>query len=140
VSNPEDKGVPITLALLALSALTVLGALLQSLKVEKLSAAQQLTLIAERVTALKAASEQAGEAIALSDPQIKRASEIETQYVNLFTDLLELAKVDSDARSITQKWKIKASGESNTLRVNAESSEPPPARPATPPAKPKVGQ
>ncbi len=140
MSNPEDKGVPITLALLALSALTVLGALLQSLKVEKLSAAQQLTLIAERVTALKAASEQAGEAIALSDPQIKRASEIETQYVNLFTDLLELAKVDSDARSITQKWKIKASGESNTLRVNAESSEPPPARPATPPAKPKVGQ
>lgn len=140
MSNPEDKGVPITLALLALSALTVLGALLQSLKVEKLSAAQQLTLIAERVTALKAASEQAGEAIALSDPQIKRASEIETQYVNLFTDLLELAKVDPDARSITQKWKIKASGESNALQVNAESSEPPPAKPATPPAKPKMGQ
>ena len=89
---------------------------------------------------MKTASEQVGEAIALSDPQIKRASEIETQYVKLFTDLLELAKVDPDARSITQKWKIKASGESNALQVNAESSEPPPAKPATPPAKPKVGQ
>jgi hypothetical protein len=140
VSDSEVKGVSITLALLALSALTVLGALLQSLKIEKISSAQQLTLMAERVTALKTASEQAGEAIAHSEPQIRRAAEIETQYVNLFTELLELAKIDPDARSVTQKWKIKASGESNTPQVQAEFSESQPAKAVTTPAKPKVGQ
>jgi len=140
VSNPEDKGVPITLALLALSALAVLGALLQSMKVEKLSLAQQRGFMADKVTALKAASDQVGEVITHSEPQIKRASEVETQYVNLFTELLELAKTDADARSVTQKWKIKASGESNAPQVNSESAVAQPANTTSPPAKPKNAQ
>ena len=107
----EDKGVAITLALLALSGIVVLGAQTKSLGMEKALLEKQVVVLAERVTASKAANKQVDETLEQREVQVKRAAVTEAQYAGLLQDLLELAKVDPDARAVTQKWKIQASGE-----------------------------
>ena len=43
----------------------------------------------------------------------KAMSEMEAKYAALLSELIELAKVDADARAITQKWKIQQQGQAS---------------------------
>jgi hypothetical protein len=139
----EDKGVAITLAALALSGLVVLAAQTKSLGMEKALLEKQVVVLAERVTASKAANKQVDETIEQREVQVKRAAATEAQYAGLLQDLLELAKVDSDARAVTQKWKIQASGEpskSSEDPANKSGRVSPAEVVPSPVAKPKASQ
>jgi hypothetical protein len=110
MEDMEDKGVAITLGVLALSGIVLLGGQMKSLSLDRSLLDRQLVVLAERVTASKLARKQVDEAFEQRERQVKRAAATEAQYAGLLTDLLELSKVDPEARLVTQKWKIQSSG------------------------------
>ena len=103
--------------------------------IERPYSTAQLNYAAQRLTAVKTTQTQTDEAIEKREQQIKRASALETQYAALLTDLIEIAKVDPDARMITQKWKIQQQGQSP---AQEPATKPSPESQATSPAKPKA--
>ena len=102
----EDKGVAITLGVLAMAAAVLVGTQLRWVSSEKGMLERQLSTLADRSTAAKNAKKQLEEVVQQREAQIKLAMETETKYAALLTELLELAKTDLDAQQITQKWKI----------------------------------
>jgi regulator of protease activity HflC (stomatin/prohibitin superfamily) len=148
MSESEDKGVAMTLGVLALTGVVLVAVQIKSLSFERGILEKQLVALAERVTASKLARKQVDEAFEQREQQIKRASATEAQYAGLLTDLLELSKTDPEARLVTQKWKIQASGEAQKAATEAVANQvPPPSEsrsvkpgPAVPVAKPKAAQ
>lgn len=145
----ENNLVSITLGLVALSGTVLLAGHLRSVSLERSLLEKQLVLLAERVTASKTARKQVDDAFEQREQQVKRVAKTEAQYAGLLTDLLELAKVDADARVVVQKWKIQASGDADSGAEEDTSSQTPPStgghslRPTTPQAgsqKSKTGQ
>jgi hypothetical protein len=117
----EDKGVAITLGTLALAGIVLLFGHMKTLTADKTLLEKQLVVLADRVTASKAARKQVDEAFEQRELQLKQAASTEALYAGLLKDLLELAKVDPDARQVVQKWKIQTS--------EAPSKDPAPATP-----------
>jgi hypothetical protein len=144
----EDKGVAVTLGVLAFSGIVLLGAQMKSLSLDRSVLERQLVVLAERVTASKLARKQVDEAFEQREQQVAHAAALEAQYAGLLTDLLELSKVDPDARLVTQKWKIQSSGEAQAPAAEAVPSKgavaaearPVKAGAAAPAAKPKPAQ
>ena len=128
MEGTEDKGIAITLVALALSGIVLVTGHMKSLSMDKSLLEKQLSALAERVTSSKAARQQVDEAFEQREEQVKRVAATEAQYAGLLTDLLELAKVDADAKQVVQKWKIQASGNAQTGATNGDS------RQAAPPA------
>lgn len=133
----EDRGVAITLGVLTLSGIVLMGGHLKALSLDRNLLEKQLLVLAERVTASKLARKEVDEALERREDQIKRAAAKEAQYAGLLTDLLELSKVDPDARLVTQKWKIQSTGEAKTLDGDAGALQPS-APSETRSAKPKT--
>ena len=125
----------LSVTLWVLAGLLVIGGQLRVALIEKPYAATQLNYAAQKLTNLKTTQTQTDEAIEKREQQIKRASAMETQYAALLTDLIEIAKVDPDARMITQKWKIQQQGQSQPQEPSAKPS---PEPQAASPAKPKA--
>ncbi len=120
----------LALALWVLAGLIVIGGQLGVALLEKSLCESQLNFAARKLTTLKTTHTQTEEALEKREQQIKRASALETQYAALLTDLIEIAKVDPDARLITQKWKIQQQGQSPAPEPAAKPSpEPQPTAP-----------
>ncbi len=49
--------------------------------------------------------------IVKNDDVVRQAQQIQAQYTNLFSDLIDLAKDDKDAKEIVDKWGIKRAGQ-----------------------------
>ena len=110
MDDVEDKGVAITLGVLAMAGAVLLGAQLRWVSSEKSIVERQLSALADRSTAAKNAKKQLEEVVQQREEQIKRAGETEAKYAALLSELLELSKTDPDALQITQKWKIQGAG------------------------------
>ena len=67
----------------------------------------QLGNLDKQAENLKAAQKQYADALTKSEDTVKQADQIQGQYVNLFNDLLDLAKDDKDAKDVVDKWGIK---------------------------------
>ena len=106
----EDKGVAITLGVLAMAGAVLVGTQVRWLSTEKGIAERYLSMLADRSTAAKNAKKQVEDLLLQREDQIKRAGEAETKYAALLSELLELSKTDPDAQQITQKWKIQGAG------------------------------
>ncbi len=106
MNDIEDKGVAITLGVLAMAGAVLVGAQLRWVSSEKGIVERQLSMLADRSTAAKGAKKQVEDVLQQREEQIKRAGETEAKYAALLSDLLELSKTDLDAQQITQKWKI----------------------------------
>ena len=119
----EGKGITITLGVLAFSGIALVGAQMKSLSQDRILWNKQLVVLAERVTASKLARKQVDEAFEQRKQQVKRAEETEIQYAELLTDLLELSKVDPEAKLVTQKWKIQSSGEAPAAASDAAAAQ-----------------
>jgi hypothetical protein len=104
----EDKGVAITLGVLALAGVVLVGGHMKTVSLDKSLLERQMAVLADRVTAAKEARKQVDDAFEQRETQVKRAVATEAQYAGLLTDLLELSKVDPEARVVVQKWKIQA--------------------------------
>ncbi len=106
MNDAEDKGVAITLGVLAIAAAVLVGTQLRWISSEKGLLERQLSMLADRSTASKNAKKQVEDLLQQREEQIKRAGETEAKYAALFSELLELSRTDLDAQQITQKWKI----------------------------------
>lgn len=134
----EDRGVAITLGVLALSGIVLLAGHMKSGSLDRILLEKQLATLADRVLASKAARKQVDEAFEQREQQLKRASVTEAQYAGLLTDLLELAKVDLDARAVVQKWKIQSSSDPQPAPLESLPKQAAPAQ-ETRAAKPQPG-
>ncbi len=104
----EGKGMAITLGVLTLSGVVLLAGHIKTVALEKSLLEKQVAVFAERVTSAKDARKQVDETFAQREKQVRRAVATEAQYAGLLTDLLELSKVDPEARLVVQKWKIQS--------------------------------
>ena len=130
----EDKGVAITLGVLALSGIVLVAGHLKAVSLDKSLLEKQLVVLAERVTASKAARKQVDEAFEQREQQVKRVAATEAQYAGLLTDLLELAKADPDAKQVVQKWKIQSSDGAQQGATEGDSKQ------ASPPAEARASR
>ena len=141
----EDKGVAITLGVLAMASAVLVGTQVRSLSSEKGITERQLSVLAERSTAAKNARKQVEDLLQQREEQIKRAGETETKYAALLSELLELSKTDPDAQQITQKWKIQGAGAAPAAGtppgpVSPEAGERPEKVPPKAPGKAPAGR
>jgi F0F1-type ATP synthase membrane subunit b/b' len=142
MNDVEDKGVAITLGVLAMAGAVLVGTQLRWVSSEKAMVERQLSTLADRSTAAKTAKKQAEDLLHQREEQIKRAGETEAKYAALLTDLLELSKTDLDAQQITQKWKIQGAGGATPAAATAPKPASPEAgaRPEKAPAKAPAGR
>ena len=141
----EDKGVAITLGVLAMAGAVLVGTQVRWLSSEKGITERQLSMLAERSTAAKNAKKQVEDLLQQREEQIKRAGETETKYAALLSELLELSKTDPDAQQITQKWKIQGAGATTAAptppgSVSPETGERPEKGQPKGPAKTPAGR
>ncbi len=141
MNDIEDKGVAITLGVLAMAGAVLVGAQLRWVSSEKGIVERQLSMLADRSTAAKNARKQVEDVLQQREEQIKRAGETEAKYAALLSDLLELSKTDLDAQQITQKWKIQGAAAAPSA---VAAPKPVPAETGTrqekAPAKPPAGR
>jgi hypothetical protein len=144
----EDRGVAITLGVLALSGIVMLAGHMKSVSLDRSLLEKQLAVLADRVIASKTARKQVDEALEQREQQLKRTSATEAKYAGLLTDLLELSTVDPDARAVVQKWKIQASADAQPVSSegapkqatpSSENRAVKPLQSAPPAQKPKAG-
>lgn len=117
MNEVEDKGVAITLGVLAVAGVVLVGAQLRWVSNEKAIMDRQLSMLADRSNAAKNAKKEAEELVQRREEQIKLAKETEVKYAALLSDLLELSKTDPDARQITLKWKIQGPDQTSASGV-----------------------
>ena len=67
----------------------------------------QLGNLDKQTENLKTAQKQFADTLVKSEETVKQADQIQGQYVNLFKDLLELAKDDKDAKEVVDKLGLK---------------------------------
>ncbi len=67
----------------------------------------QLGNLEKQAETLKAAGKSNGEMLVQAEVGWKQAEKIQEQYVNMFNELLDIARDDKDAREVVEKWGIK---------------------------------
>ena len=80
----------------------------------------QLTNLDKQEETLKAIQQKNADTITKSEDTMKQVEQIQGQYVNLFNDLLDLAKDDKDAREVVDKFGIKRA---DTAKADAAPAE-----------------
>ena len=122
MDHSEDKFVAVTLGMIALSGMIFLGTHIRVAYVEKQVIKAQLAKLAEGVNSVRTVRAQLNDALGQRKQQVATASENEKQYAALFTELLNLAKVDPDAKAVTTKWKIQTEEPSEVSSAPTTSS------------------
>ena len=131
MTESDARGLVLAQGGLALAALIFLGAQTRMVLMERPILEGQNSVLTQRLSTMKATESQTDDALKIREEQIKRAQDTETRYAAMLTELLELSKVDPDARAITQKWKIQSA-----QPASPESSAPvPPASSQTRPSE-----
>ena len=67
----------------------------------------QLGNLEKQAETLKAAGKNNAEMLVQAEVSWKQAEKIQEQYVNMFNELLDIARDDKDAREVVEKWGIK---------------------------------
>ena len=83
----------------------------------------QLENLGKQTENLKKAQEQYAEALTKSEDTVKQADQVQGQYVKLFSDLLDLAKDDKDAKEVVEKFGIKRNDPPKTDAAPAEAKK-----------------
>ena len=97
----------IPLAILSLAVAVYFGVQLRNTSKQAEIMRWQLGNLDKQTENLKAAQKQYADALAKSEDTVKRADQVQGQYVKLFEDLLELSKDDKDAREVVDQFGIK---------------------------------
>jgi hypothetical protein len=118
----EVRGLSRSIALIHMTAIIFLAGQLTVALTDRPQLISHLNYTAQKLMKVKANQVQAEQAVDVREQKIKRSGALEVQYAAMLTDLLELSKVDPDARAITQKWKIKHQGAPHTEESHAGAS------------------
>lgn len=106
MTDNDYRGLVIAVGALTVSAMVFFLTQLKIAMLERPMLEAQRTAAAARKASMQEGLAQAEGALKQRETQIQRVQKLEAEYAQLLTDLLELAKVDLDARDITLKWKI----------------------------------
>jgi hypothetical protein len=71
----------------------------------------QLSGLDRQTEQLSAGKRELAALIMKNDEVVRQAQQIQGQYTNMFSDLIDLAKDDKDAKEIVEKWGIKRAGQ-----------------------------
>jgi len=125
-SKGMNSGIYFAVVALAAAALVFVFTQVRVSLLEQSLLDAQRGVIAKRVAELKGNLSQIETDVVTREEQMKKATATEARYASLLGELLELAKTDVDARTVTQKWKIQAAGAEATP-ANAQTNKPPAA-------------
>ena len=99
----------VPLAILSLAVAIYFGVQLRNTSKQTEIMRWQLGNLDKQTENLKAAQKQYADALVKSEDTVKQADQLQSQYVKLFEDLLDLSKDDKDAREVVEKFGIKKS-------------------------------
>ena len=97
----------VPLAILSLAMAIYFGVQIRNASKQSEIMKWQLGNLDKQAENLATAKKQYGDALVKSEDTVKQADQIQGQYVNLFNDLLDLAKDDKDAKEVVDKLGIK---------------------------------
>ncbi len=108
-SSSHSSGISIHVPVAILSAALAISFAVQLRNTSKQAEIMrwQLGNLDKQTENLKVAQKQFADTLTKSEDTVKQADQIQGQYINLFKDLLELAKDDKDAKEIVDKLGVK---------------------------------
>jgi hypothetical protein len=83
----------------------------------------QLSGLDRQTEMLSAGKRELATLIMKNDEVVRQAQQVQGQYTNLFSDLIDLAKDDKDAKEIVEKWGIKRSGQAPEAAAPAPAAD-----------------
>jgi hypothetical protein len=69
----------------------------------------QMDNLDKQLTSIRKGHSELSELITKREPLVKQSTAVQEQYTNLLNDVLDLAKTDTDAAKVIEKWKIQRS-------------------------------
>ncbi len=122
-TGPRTVSVHLPLAFVAFAIAIFLFTQIRSVAAQSKFLRWQMGQAEKQQTALVELEKQYKDAFTQREPAVKQSVEVQTKYQQLFSDLLELAKDDEDAKKVVEAWKI-------------QKPNPPAAAPGATPAAP----
>lgn len=87
----------------------------------------QLSNLDRQTEALSNGKRELAALIMKNDEVVRQAQQIQGQYTSMFSDLIDLAKEDKDAKEIVDKWGIKRAGGQEAPPAAAPAADAPAA-------------
>ena len=109
-TSTPSMSVHVPITLLALAIAVFLGAQIGAASRNGKTSQWQLGNLAKQKTNLEEAQKRQAEELVRREERVKQADQIQSQYMAIFNDVLELSKDDDDAKRIVQKWGIQRQG------------------------------
>lgn len=103
-TRPTSSLVPLSIALLGLSAAVFFGAQIGNAAQQKKVLQWQIATSEKQINNAKESSKQLAELITNQETSVKQSSEIQAQYQKLLDDLVKLSEDDEDAKRVVNKW------------------------------------
>jgi predicted membrane metal-binding protein len=131
VNEKDDRGLVLAIGGISLAWLVFFAAQIRILSLETAIFEEQHKALTQQVESAKTTEVHTDEALQKRESQIRKSQASEIRYTNFFNDLIELSKVDPDARVLVLKWKIQSNPTANPPPQTQPSAAdvPPPKRP-----------
>ena len=113
MNENDDRGLVLAIGGISLAWLVFFAAQIRVLSLETAIFEEQHKALTEQVESAKTTEAHTDEALQKREEQIRNAQKSEIRYTDFFNELIELAKVDPDARVLVLKWKIQSNSTSN---------------------------
>ena len=120
----RSTGVPLTLALISLSIAVFLGAQIGVAGGQNRLIAFQMTNGETQIKGAKDNEVALKQLIEQQNGVVEQVNKVQSQYQNLFEDLLKLAEEDQDAKAVVDKWKIQRAPNANKDAAAAATPAP----------------
>ena len=108
MNEKDDKGLVLAVGGISLAWLVFFASQIRVLSLETATLEEQYKAVTQQVESAKATEAHTDEALQKREALIRHSQESEVRYSEFFEELIELARVDPDARFITQKWRIQS--------------------------------
>jgi len=113
VNEKDDRGLVLAIGGISLAWLVFFAAQIRVLSLETAIFDEQHKALTQQLESAKTTETHTDEALQKREAQIRHAQETEIKYTDFFKELIELSKVDPDARVLVLKWKIQSNPPAN---------------------------
>ncbi|NBV84710.1 MAG: hypothetical protein EBS01_00235 [Verrucomicrobia bacterium] len=130
MNDKDERGLVLAIGGISLAWLVYFAAQLRILSLETAMLEEQQKTLTKQIEAATATETHTDEVLQKRELQIRHSQESEMRYTNFFNELIELSKIDPDARVLVLKWKIQSNPNVRPLNL-AQPGAPdfPPNRP-----------
>ena len=129
MNEKDDKGLVLAIGGISLAWLVFFAAQIRVLSLETAILEEQHKAFTQQAESAKTTEAHTDEVLQKREAQIRHSQESEIRYTNFFNELIELSKVDPDARVLVLKWKIQSNPTANPPpRTQTGAPEAPPTK------------